>query len=126
MKVSELMAVLATMPQDARVVVFDSERNAYEGIGEPSAEGCYWGFEVDYDNEMFFPLDTEDEIPTPTVVISFESDYIEREQQIFRVEAMLVDDAQKALRIEALKSTQQECYKGHGPCDCPGLCRENC
>lgn len=20
----------------------------------------------------------------------------------------------------------QECYKGHGLCDCPGACRENC
>lgn len=24
------------------------------------------------------------------------------------------------------KSKKQECYKGHGLCDCTGLCRENC
>jgi hypothetical protein len=24
------------------------------------------------------------------------------------------------------RKANQQCYKGHGECDCTGLCRENC
>jgi len=140
MKVHELIAQLQTMPPDAPVVVMDSERMAYEACGEPSHEGLYYGFEVDLDTETFVlddDYDIEDSKPIPTVVISFESDYVEQKAELAALDAdykemenrlKLRTDSIDVVHehIVAASAPKQQCYKGHGECDCPGLCRENC
>jgi len=135
MKVNELIALLQTMPQDASVVVMDSERSAYEASGDPSPEGLYYDFEVDLDTEMFFRFDREsiEDEPIPTVVISFESDYAEQKAELAALDADCkeLEDRLKFNGInvtaaETVTAPKQQCYKGHGACDCPGTCRENC
>jgi len=135
MKVHELIACLQTMPQDAPVVVMDSERSAYEASGDPSPEGLYYGFEVDLDTEMFFSFDREsiEDEPIPTVVISFESDYAElkAEQNALDADYKELEERLKFNGInvtaaETVTALKQQCYKGNGECVCPGLCRENC
>jgi len=141
MKVHELITQLQTMPPDASVVVMDSERVAYEACGEPSHEGLYYGFEVDLDTEMFFLNDDDDNLedikPVPTVVISFESDYVEQKSEWVALD-MDYKEMENRLKLKtdaidvvheyivAASAPKQQCYKGNGECDCPGLCRENC
>jgi len=137
MKVNELIALLQKMPQDAPVVVMDSERSAYEASGDPSPEGLYYGFEVDLDTEMFFSFDREsiEDDPIPTVVISFESDYVEKQSELMASDKIIKDyeDREKLTApsyitggiVPAVPAKLKCC---NVPVACPGPCPnpENC
>ncbi len=83
MKVSELIKILETMPPDVKIVLCDYNRMAYEADGDLSDEGLYYNFDIDLDQEIFFNYEDEDrENPIPTVVISFETDYEEKENEL--------------------------------------------
>lgn len=87
MKVSELIETLKKFPEDTVVVLCDMNRMAYEASGDPSGEGLYYDFEIGLDEEMFFHYkDEEQENPIPTIVISFETDYEEKEKEFCELE----------------------------------------
>lgn len=90
MKVHELIQILSKFPQDVEVVLCDYKRMGYEASGDPSAEGLYYDFEIDIDDEMFFSYeDEEQETPIPTLVISFETDYEEKAIELRELENQL-------------------------------------
>lgn len=88
MKVSELIEKLKSMPQEATVVLCDSNRMAYEATGETSSEGLYYDFDIFKDDETFFSFEDEDqEDPILTVVFSFETDYEEKAKELIELDA---------------------------------------
>jgi len=149
MKVNELIALLQTMPQDAYVVVFDHEKNLYHADDEPNGDGLYDDFEVELNPDI--EINNGDHTDVPVVTISFKSNYEEVQEEIAewcdiaQANNNAVNDAEKftppsyvtggtipdsnhnSERYVIPKQLQkQQCYKGHGACDCPGTCRENC
>jgi len=69
MKVSELIALLQTMPQDAHVVVFDHEKNLYHADDEPNGDGLYDEFEIELNPDI--EMNNGDHSDIPVVTISF-------------------------------------------------------
>jgi len=82
MKVSELIAKLAELPQDTEVVIFDVERNAYHADGDGTSEGVYPDIELEF-VEMFHE---ESEKIENVVALSFISDYAGKENYILELE----------------------------------------